>query len=208
MYHFKTNELSKNDSYKLLNGIIVPRPISWITTISKNGGINLAPFSFFNVVAKEKPLLSVSILRKDNGTLKDTASNIIENKEAVVHLVTEDVLHDASNSSAPISSERSESEELDLDLITSNTIKTPGILKAKVRMETKLFNHIPIKNGDVVISDMFILEVVDFHLDESVINKNNLHLDITELKPVARLSGPNYSVIKEIEQTIIRPKDI
>jgi hypothetical protein len=85
--------------YKLLTNLVVPRPIAWVTTQSASGVVNLAPFSFFNAVGSKPPYLVISVGANDDGSPKDTARNILENREFVVNLVTED-LFDAMNISA------------------------------------------------------------------------------------------------------------
>ena len=85
--------------YKLLTNLIVPRPIAWVTTQSAGGVVNLAPFSFFNAVGSKPPYLVISVGENEDGSPKDTARNILENREFVVNLVTED-LFDAMNISA------------------------------------------------------------------------------------------------------------
>lgn len=88
MYAFYASELSKQQMYKFLIGSVVPRPIALITSQSEEGLLNIAPFSFFNIVSSEPALLSVAVNRKE-GAMKDTARNILTTKEAVVHVVTE-----------------------------------------------------------------------------------------------------------------------
>src|SRR3954462_3459680 len=81
--------LSERDNYKFLIGSIVPRPIAFVTTQSKDGVLNGAPFSYFNIVTSNPPMISLSIQR-NGGRIKDTARNIFENKEFVVYIVDED----------------------------------------------------------------------------------------------------------------------
>ena len=88
---FDFEKLAADERYKLLTSTIVPRPIAWITTVSADGVRNAAPFSFFNAMGKDPPLLAIGIQGNDDGSLKDTARNIIETREFVVNLVTERV---------------------------------------------------------------------------------------------------------------------
>src|SRR5690625_6045086 len=77
---------TERENYKLLTGSIIPRPIAFVTSTTEDGTINGAPFSYFNVVSSNPPMISLAIQRKD-GRPKDTARNIIENKSFVVHIV-------------------------------------------------------------------------------------------------------------------------
>ena len=87
----RPEQLTQKENYKLLIGSVIPRPIAVVTTQSEDGILNIAPVSFFNVVSSEPPILSIAVQRV-NGESKDTARNILEQKEAVVHIVdTENV---------------------------------------------------------------------------------------------------------------------
>ncbi len=87
MLSIEPSALTERDTYKFLIGSVVPRPIAFVTT--RNGEtINAAPFSYFNIVSSEPPLLSVSVQRK-NGVMKDTARNAVTTEELVIHIVDE-----------------------------------------------------------------------------------------------------------------------
>lgn len=91
MLSLEKTDLSPQEQYKILIGTVIPRPIAFVSTISKEGIVNLAPFSFYNIVSYQPTILSISILRK-NGVMKDTARNILESGEAVVHSVSKNYL--------------------------------------------------------------------------------------------------------------------
>lgn len=207
MYHFKTSDLSTKQQYKFLTGSIIPRPIAWITSLNETADvINAAPFSFFSVASNQIPLLTVSILRS-NGKAKDTASNIINQKEAVVHIVSLELTEAMNETSAPLDSDESELDRTDLSLIESSTVKVPGIKEALIRFETTLYQHIPIKNeeGDI-LTDHFLLKVTDVHIDSSVYDPETEYILPDALKPIARLSGNAYSEIGSIF-SVIRPQN-
>ena len=84
---FDFETLAAYDRYKILTSTIVPRPIAWVTTLSKNGVRNAAPFSFFNALSKEPPLLALGITADGDGSMKDTARNILDTHEYVINLV-------------------------------------------------------------------------------------------------------------------------
>lgn len=107
MYAFYASELSKQQMYKFLIGSVVPRPIALITSQSEEGLLNIAPFSFFNIVSSEPALLSVAVNRKE-GAMKDTARNILTTKEAVVHVVTEANVANANQTAALLPPDESE----------------------------------------------------------------------------------------------------
>ena len=96
MLFYSAKELTTKQHYKFLTGSIIPRPIAWITTINQETNIvNAAPFSYFNVVAKDLPLVSLSINR-NNQKIKDTARNLLQQKEGVIHLVNDKVLAESN----------------------------------------------------------------------------------------------------------------
>lgn len=86
---FHPENQTERENYKLLIGSIIPRPIAFVSTVSNEGTVNGAPFSYFNIVSSNPPLISLAIQRNKNGELKDTARNILTKKEFVVHIVDE-----------------------------------------------------------------------------------------------------------------------
>lgn len=199
MYAYQQNELDAKTQYKILSGSIVPRPIAWITTENKTQTVlNLAPFSLFSIVAKEHPLVSVSILRQ-KGKQKDTALNLSERGEGVIHLVDQSLLEPMNQSSATVGREISEVRLNDLVTVPSEVVSVPALATAKARYEVKVYQHLPIKGptGETIISDLFILEVVAFHLDEKIYDPVSGYVDVKAFNPLARLAGPEYGVIGE-----------
>lgn len=89
MLSFHPENQTERENYKLLIGSIIPRPIAFVSTVSNEGTVNGAPFSYFNIVSSNPPLISLAIQRNKNGELKDTARNILTKKEFVVHIVDE-----------------------------------------------------------------------------------------------------------------------
>lgn len=163
MIHFTADELTKKQQYKFISGSVIPRPIAWVTSLSKNGKIvNAAPFSFFSGVSNELPLVSVAILR-NAGKQKDTARNILDRKEAVIHIVDQDLVEEMNRTAAPLAPHESELDRTQLTLIDSQTVSVPTIQEAKVRFEGKLYQHIPIKDeAGNIITDLFIFRITDF----------------------------------------------
>ena len=88
MSGFSLRELSKQDRYKLLSGIVIPRPIALVTTLDANGAVNAAPFSFFNVFSEDPPLVALGLQHKPDRSPKDTTRNIQREGEFVVNMST------------------------------------------------------------------------------------------------------------------------
>ena len=196
MLFYSANELTTKQNYKFLTGSIIPRPIAWITTINQETGVvNAAPFSYFNAVAKDLPLVSLSINR-NNQKMKDTAHNLLQQKEGVIHLVNDDVLAEMNHSSASLAADESELSETGLTLIDSQEVVVPAIQTAPIRFEVCLHQYIPVKDHhDTIISDLFILEVLNYHFEEALFDPEKEYIDPLTFDPVARLAGNTYSHI-------------
>lgn len=196
MYHYSVKDLDHKRMYKLLSGSLIPRPIGWITTINtRTGTLNAAPFSFTSAASNEVALLTMAILRKD-GQPKDTAHNLLENGNGVVHIVSEDLVEMMNRTSAPLAPDESEIALTDLTLADSVTVTTPGIAEAKIRMEVTVYDYHPVKDREgKIVTDFFFLEVTDFYFAESVFDPEKEYIDAETLRPVARLSGPLYATL-------------
>lgn len=196
-------QLSERDNYKFLIGSIIPRPIAFVTTKSEEGVVNAAPFSFFNIVSSNPPLISVSIQRP-GGRVKDTARNILATKEFVVHIVDTTNVEKVNETAASLPPEESEIPRAGLTLIDSTNISVPAVAEAKVRFECKLERTLEL-GGDKEHPgcDLFIGKVVAYHIDEALYE--NGCIDAEGLAAVSRLAGNDYAEIGRIF-TIARPE--
>ncbi len=125
---------TERENYKFLIGSIIPRPIAFVTTLSEDGILNGAPFSYFNIVSSNPPMISLSIQRSE-GRQKDSARNIIKNKEFVVHIVDEQNVEKINKTAANLPPSQSEIQFAELTPVESVKISVPGVKEAKVRME-------------------------------------------------------------------------
>ncbi len=202
MISLNKNDLSAKEQYKILIGSIIPRPIAFITTQSDKGIVNLAPFSFYNIVSYNPAILSVSIQRKD-GQMKDTTRNILSSKEAVVQNVSLDNVDMINQAAANMAYNDSELDRTGMTLVESAVLKTPGVMEAAIRFETSLYQHVPIKNDDEsIIADLILLKVEHYHLDPAVYQDSYINYD--NLKPLSRLAGNDYAELGNL-LTIERP---
>lgn len=192
---------TERDNYKLLIGSIIPRPIAFVTSLSENGIVNGAPFSYFNVVSSNPPMISLAIQRR-KGKMKDTARNILSTKEFVVHGVDAENVKDINKTSATLLPDESEIELTALTLIESENIHVPGILESKVRMECILEKHIPLGEGEDISTDLIIGRIIRFHIDEKIYQEGRI--DPRALGAMSRLAGISYAGIGEI-LNIVRP---
>lgn len=196
MLHYSTKNLSKKQSYKFLSGSIIPRPIAWVTSMNHESQvINAAPFSFFNAAASEIPLATLSILRQ-NTEMKDTARNILDTKELVIHLINDAHVEQMNQTSAPLPPEQSEISLNQIETVQSRSVKVPGIKGAPLRMEARLHQYVPIKNQqEQIITDLFIVEITDFYFDEEIFDQENEYILPEKFNPIARLAGTTFAHI-------------
>ncbi len=189
-------DLSDKDSYKLLIGSIIPRPIAFVTTLSKSGVLNAAPYSYFNIVTANPPMISISAQRR-NGERKDTARNAIEIGQFVVHISDESNIAKINDTAASVPSDRSEVELAGLTPVPSSKIVVPGVAEAKIRLECVLEQAIPLGGSAMARAcDLLIGKVVYFHLDESVYKDG--YVDPAQLKAVSRLAGSSYAKLGDL----------
>lgn len=194
--------MSERETYKFLIGSIIPRPIAFVTTKSKEEVLNGAPFSYFNIVSSNPPMISLSIQRKD-GKMKDTTRNIMESSQFVVHIVDEQNVIRINETAASFPANQSEIESAGLTPVPSEVVKVPGIKEAKIRMECVLGHSIQLGNPEYPSTDFIIGKVVRFHIDQSIYEKGRI--DPKGLAAVSRLAGHFYAKIGEIFE-IPRPK--
>ena len=192
MLTFAATELSAAEAYKLLVGIVVPRPIAWITTLDGQGCVNAAPFSCYTFVCNQPPMLAVNLGRRD-GALKDTARNLHERGSFVVNVVTEALIGPMHQSSSEYPPEISEPALLGIELAPSKLVEPPRIAASPAALECRLERFIEL--GELK-SGLVIGEVVAFNIAEAIYAEGRI--DIRRFRPLARLGGPNYARLGEI----------
>ncbi|KFC66216.1 Flavin reductase domain protein FMN-binding protein [Devosia sp. LC5] len=184
--------LAMRDNYKLMTGLIVPRPIAWVSTLSENGQVNLAPFSAFTFVSHKPPMLAISIGRR--GTeLKDTGNNILRTGEFVVNIGNLALLEPLHLSSAHYPSDESEVEALGLETAPSSLVAPPRLADAPASLECRLNFSRPFGDEE---NYLMVGEVLRFHIKDHLVNAGKV--ETRDLDPVARLGGPKYATLGEI----------
>lgn len=193
---------SAHDNYKLLIGSIIPRPIAFITTLSEDRVLNAAPFSFFNIVTADPPMVSVSVQRKQ-GVQKDTARNASAQGEFVVHISDESYIAAINETAALVPPDVSEAALAGLTPVASERIAVPGIAEASIRMECALDRSIPLGGSETAPAcDLLIGRVLRFHVAEALYEAGRI--DAEGLRPVSRLAGNDYARLGE-RFTLVRP---
>jgi len=184
--------LDAETAYRLITGVVVPRPIAWVTTLSNSGVVNLAPFSAFTFVSPKPPMLAISVGRK-GGIYKDTAQNILNNEEYVVHIADSSLMTAVHESSTEHPPDVSEVEELRLSTLPGERIKVPRLAAAPVAMECRFRQCLEF--GETR-SRLIVGEVLVFHIRDGLLNNGKIETEA--LDPIARIAGPRYAKLGEI----------
>ncbi|OZI40036.1 flavin reductase [Bordetella genomosp. 5] len=186
------SDLNPEQTYRLMSGIVVPRPIAWISTLSPAGGVNLAPFSCYTFVSNTPPMVGVNIGRKA-GVRKDTASNILAHGHFVVNIGDESLLDAIHASAEEHPPEISEAELLGLAVLPGETIATPRLADAPISLECRYHSVTPF---GATGAEFFVGEVLRFHIRDGLLQDGKI--DTTLLRPVCRIGGPNYAALGPI----------
>ena len=176
--------------YQYLSAAITPRPIAFVSTIDTSGNKNLSPFSFFNVFSVNPPILVFSPVRRmRNNTSKHTLDNVLQLKECVISLVTEDIAQQASLSSCDFDSETNEFEKAGFTEIKSDLVSPPRVKESPINFECKI-NEVISLGQEGGAGSLVLCEVLKIHIDETVLDENNA-IDPLKLNIVSRL-GANW----------------
>jgi flavin reductase (DIM6/NTAB) family NADH-FMN oxidoreductase RutF len=186
------SQLGAEQAYRLITGIVVPRPIAWVSTRSGDGVVNLAPFSAFTFVSPKPPMLAISVGHKA-GVYKDTAHNILSTEEFVVHIADTALMAAVHESSAEFPADVSEIEQLGLATIASQTVGVPRIAAAPIAMECRFRQCIEF--GETR-SRLLVGEALLFHIRDDLFR--NGKIETAALDPIARIAGPRYARLGEI----------
>ena len=184
--------LDPETAYRLITGVVVPRPIAWVTSLSATGVLNLAPFSAFMFVSPKPPMLAISVGRKGN-IYKDTAQNILNNEEYVIHIADSSLMKAVHESSTEHPSDVSEVDELGLATLPGERIKVPRLAAAPIAMECRFRQCLEF--GETR-SRLIVGEVLVFHIRDGLLQ--NGKIETRALDPIARIAGPRYAKLGEI----------
>jgi flavin reductase (DIM6/NTAB) family NADH-FMN oxidoreductase RutF len=196
------DELDAARNYKLLVATVVPRPIGWISTLSADGIANIAPISFFTVVGRKPPMLSITLQHRSDGTLKDTYVNIRDTGEFVFNLVTMPLADKMHRSAFEHASEVDEFEAIGLEKAPSVVVKPPRVALTPVSMECKVERVFTVGEfEDHVIWG----RVVRYHIRDDVYNHEKGHVDTAALAPVGRLAA-EYTLVENVFTTPLDPE--
>lgn len=186
------SELDTHSVYKLLIGAVVPRPIAWVSSRSHDGIFNLAPYSFFNVVSREPPMLAFSVGPRTGGEdyAKDTLTNIRESQEFVINIVSMDLANAMQETAINYPPEVDEFEQAGVTPAPCVVVDTPRVAEAKISMECTLETVLELGTDHLVIGLM-----QRYHVEDAIIS--NGRIDTRGLDPLGRLAG-NFTKVETL----------
>lgn len=176
--------------YKIINSTVTPRPIAWVTTLSVDGVGNTAPYSFFNAVGDEPPMLVLGLLKHPvTGLMKDTARNIVDTGEFVVNLVTESDAERMNLCSVDAPPQVDEAARAGLPMLPSSVVRPPRIGSSPVGFECRKLAALDIgPRQTVVLGEILVAHIAD----EFILDPQKFYLDTPAMKLVGRLHGSGW----------------
>lgn len=200
---FDIDQIPASHAYKLMISTITPRPIALVTSISADGVVNAAPYSFFNAMGAEPPMLAIGIQRDDRRGLKDTAANIMESGEFVVNLVSEAIAPAMNITSIDAPAEIDELALAGLEPVASAKVRPPRIASAPVSFEC-------VSQATLVTGPKQVIalgRIVAIHVaDEAVMDPVRAYVDATKLNIVGRMHGSGVYLRPTDTFEMVRPR--
>ena len=174
-------------AYQLLASLVTPRPIAFVTTISPDGKINAAPFSFFNLLGAHPPILAFAPGDRDDGTPKDTALNIRATHEFVVNLVDEKIAEAMNQCAASLPYGENELQHAGLHSAPSSLVKPPRVAESPVSLECVEWGTLQIGKNRVVIG-----LIKRLHLRDELFDTEKKRIHTEKLFLIGRMSSPHW----------------
>ena len=189
---FDPTEKPFSEIHKLMIGSIVPRPIALVSTTSKDGNNNVAPFSYFNGVCSNPPTIMFAPARRGwDGHEKDTLINIRNNQEFVINIVSESFAEKMVKCSTDFNPDIDEFQVSGLTPESSSKVSPPKVKESKINLECKLDQIVEIGDGTAGSGFVVLGTIVLFHIDDDIYEDGHILLD--KLEPLGRLAGNWYT---------------
>ena len=186
---FDIEALDTGQAYKLLASVVVPRPIALVSTLDAGGGVNAAPYSFFNMIGSSPPTVVLGVGNREPGTAKDTRANIERTGEFVVNLVHYE-LADAMNLSAiEFPAGESELPHAGLTPAASARVAAPRLAEARVSLECRLHSVVEVGDNKIVLG-----QVVFLHIGDEFVDSERMHVKADALDLIGRMHGGGWYV--------------
>jgi flavin reductase (DIM6/NTAB) family NADH-FMN oxidoreductase RutF len=173
--------------------LVVPRPIGWISTLTPEGVVNLAPYSFYNALSSRPPIVMFA-----STSPKDSRRNAETSGEFVVNLATFDLHDEMGGTSEPLAPHVSEPETIGLEMAPSKHIRTPRVARSPAALECRYMKTVELhdRDGNLLPAAAIIGEVVSIYIDDAIIVDGRV--DILRARPIARLGYRDYCVVDNV----------
>jgi flavin reductase (DIM6/NTAB) family NADH-FMN oxidoreductase RutF len=188
-------------AYQLLASLVCPRPIAWVTTLNEDGSVNAAPFSFFNVLGDDPPMVMFCPGNREDGSPKDTARNCQRSGEFVINLVDEALGQLMVHTSASLPYGVSETEKEGIALSPGSTIAVPIITNAPSALECVVHDIREIGNNRLIIGLVHRIHVRDELVDSA---QKRIRTDLYH--PVGRMAVPDWYCRTSDQYAMPRPR--
>ncbi|CAK08853.1 flavin reductase family protein [Rhizobium johnstonii] len=190
---FDFKQLTERERYKLMIGTVIPRPIALVTTVDENGRINAAPFSFFNCLSADPPILAIGVENNADMSFKDTGHNIRMTEVFTVNIVSFAIAEAMHVCGAKYPRGVDELKEAGLTAMPGEKVASPFIAEAPAAFECK--RHVTLELGR---SRQIVMgEIVYAHYRDGVVDPERLHVDPAAVDAIARLGGDTCATIRD-----------
>jgi flavin reductase (DIM6/NTAB) family NADH-FMN oxidoreductase RutF len=179
-------EATARQTYNLLIGLVAPRPIAWVTSMNEEGRLNAAPFSAYNYLCTDPPIIGIGVTDRPTGGFvpKDTARNIRRTGEFVVNVVTEDLVHQMNICATDFPSEFNELEMAGLTTAPSQVVKVPRIEQAHAALECREYTTMEIGRSRIILG-----RVVAMYIEDRFVDPAGPYVLAEELHAIGRMNG-------------------
>ncbi len=194
------SELSPAQAYFVMTQSIIPRPIAWVLSENQNQTFNLAPYSFFNAISSDPPLLMFSAGKRSEGTDKDSLTNIQRSGQCVIHIATAEQINQVHQTGTALPPEQSEIDEYNIELTKFDGFALPRVKQAPIAFGCEFYKVDEIGNKPM---SLVFVEIKQAYIDDAVaswVKEGRLKIDSQQLNPLARLGGLEYSSVGEVLQ--------
>lgn len=174
-------------AYPILASLVVPRPIAWVTTLNGDGSVNAAPFSFFNVLGANPPIVGFCPGDRETGLPKDTARNVRATHEFVVNLVDEELAEPMNRTAASLPYGQDELKQAGLTTRPSSVVRPPRIAESPASLECTEWGTIQIGDNRLIIG-----LVKRVHVRDDLIDPGTLRINSALFHPVGRMASPDW----------------
>jgi flavin reductase (DIM6/NTAB) family NADH-FMN oxidoreductase RutF len=193
----------RGELYSFMIRAVAPRPIAWVSTISRERKLNLAPFSFFNGVSSKPPCILFVCSRQDDGSKKGTLLNIEENGQFVVNLATESLAEKMNHTATDFPHGISEFEKAGLAPASSERVLPPRVLESPISFECELHDLMQVGGDEAGAGTIIVGRIVLVHAADSVLKDGKLDYELYH--PIGRMGGMEYTKTRD-RFTMLRKK--